>query len=148
MSEQYYSDFQIVGTSVKSLKLRNDFILLPNQRAVKRTLDISHAILSVEASDDGRFTGVVQLEIKVAFSHEKKKYKLDMAIEGCFTAPTEMGEDAFRDMLNINGITSLYSISRGFVQSVSAQTLLSGNVLLPMINVVAYSVNKNEPEEE
>ena len=71
-----------------------------------------------------------------------------MAIEGCFNAPSEMGEETFKNMLEVNGITSLYSIARGFVQSTSSQTLLTGSVLLPMINVVAYSRDLNDDHKD
>jgi len=47
----------------------------------------------------------------------------------------------------VNGITSLYSIARGFVQSTTSQTLVAGNVLLPMLNVVAYSKDLDEIEQ-
>lgn len=71
-----------------------------------------------------------------------------MSIEGCFTAPDEIGEELFKKMLQINGITSLYSIARGFIQSTTSQTLMTGNVLLPMFNVAQYSRDLNEQNEE
>ena len=76
----------------------------------------------------------------------KKKYTVDMTIEGCFNAPAQIGEDTFKGMLKVNGVTSLYGIARGFVQSTTSQTLLSGSVLLPMFNVAAYSEDLDEQE--
>ena len=67
-----------------------------------------------------------------------------MSIEGCFNASSEFGEENFKNMLELNGIASLYSIARGFVQSTSSQTLLAGSVLLPLINVIEYSRNVNK----
>lgn len=149
MNNNYISEFQIIGSSIKSLTIKNDYIALPTNNSVKRKIDISHEIQSIENNEESMLlTGIVILNIKVLISHEKKKYRLDMSIEGCFNAPNGIGENTFTDMLNVNGITSLYSIARGFAQSVSAQTLVDGNILLPMLNVVAYSKNINEETEE
>lgn len=145
----YFSDFQIIGSSVKSLKIKNDFISLGNGNNIKRKIDISHYIVAVEKIEEGTiFSGTIILNIKVNISEKKRKYILEMAIEGCFNAPAEMGEETFNSMLQVNGITSLYSIARGFVQSTSSQTLASGYVLLPMLNVVAYSRDLNEDGKE
>ena len=145
MSEKYLSDFQIVGTSIKSLKIKNDFVALEDRNKVKRKIDISHCLGAIEKNEEDAFlSGTIVLNIKVAISEGKKKYNLDLAIEGCFIAPIEIKEEVFVGMLQVNGITSLYSIARGFIQSISAQSLAAGSVLLPMINVVSYSKNANE----
>lgn len=149
MNNKYLSDFQIIGSSVKNLKIKNDFISLGNGNNIKRKIDISHYVVTIEKIEEGTIlSGTVILNIKVNISEKKRKYNLDMAIEGCFNAPVEMGEETFNNMLQVNGITSLYSIARGFVQSTSSQTLASGYVLLPMLNVVAYSRDLNENSKE
>lgn len=151
MSE-YLSDFQIIGNSVKSLKIRNDFIGLDNLGKTKRTIDLSHSIGAIELIDEGTtYSGIVLLMIKATISSGKKKYIVDLTIEGCFNAPVEIGEETFKEMLKVNGVTSLYSIARGFVQSTTAQTLVNGSILLPMFNVVAYSEDldaENEQEDK
>ena len=140
MNNKYLSDFQIIGSTIKNVKIKNDFLTLSNRNTAKRKIDVSHSLGSIELVEDGQvLSGTITLNIKVNISENKRKYSLDMSIEGCFNAPSEMGEETFKNMLGINGITSLYSIARGFVQSTSSQTLLTGSVLLPMFNVVAYS---------
>lgn len=146
MNNKYLSDFQIIGSSVKSLKIKNDFIALENGNNIKRKIDISHYVVNIEKMEDGSIlSGTIILNIKLNISDKKRKYSLDMAIEGCFNAPAEkMGKEEFNNMLQVNGITSLYSIARGFIQSTSSQTLAAGYVLLPMLNVVAYSKDLNQ----
>lgn len=140
MSNQYLSEFQIIGSSVKSLRIRNDFVSLNDVDNIKRTIDVSHSVPVIELIDEGEtLSGIVLLKIKSTISANKKKYIVDMTIEGCFNAPAQIGEDTFKEMLKVNGVTSLYGIARGFVQSTTSQTLLSGSVLLPMFNVAAYS---------
>lgn len=149
MNNNYFSEFKIIGSTVKSIKIKNDFLSLNNNNDMKRTIDISHLVGNTELIDDGKtFFGTIILNIKVKISQKKKKYDLDMSIEGCFKAPIEIGEDTFKDMLEVNGIASLYSIARGFVQSTSSQTLLSGSVLLPLINAIEYSRNMSEKNKE
>ncbi len=148
MDNKYLADFQIIGNSIKNLKIKNDFISLKEKNDTKKKIDISHSIVSVEEMlEEKIILGTIVLNIKVSISSNKKKYILDMAIEGCFNAPVDMGEETFVNMLKVNGITSLYSIARGFVQSTTAQTLVEGNVLLPMLNVVAYSKDLDEIEQ-
>lgn len=149
MMSNYLSDFQIIGSSVKSFKIRNDFVSLNNIGKAKRTIDLSHSISTVEEIDEGTvYSGIVLLTIKTTISSGKKKYIVDLTIEGCFNAPIGIGEDTFKEMLKVNGVTSLYSIARGFVQSTTSQTLVSGSVLLPMFNVVAYSKDLDDQKEE
>lgn len=140
MANQYLSNFQIIGSSIKNLKIKNDFVSLANGASYKRKIDISHSVPTIELIDDEKtLSGILLLNIKVSVTSNKKKYSVDMCIEGCFNAPAEIGEEVFRNMVRVNGITSLYSIARGFIQSTTSQTLVSGSVLLPMFNVAAYS---------
>lgn len=149
MNNKYLSDFQIIGNTIKSVKIRNDFLSLSNSNNIKRKIDISHLLGNIEITEDGQIlSGTIILNIKVNISQKERKYNLDMSIEGCFNAPVEIGEETFKSMLEVNGIASLYSIARGFVQSITSQTLLSGSVLLPMINVVAYSKDLNKKNTE
>lgn len=148
MDNNYLSDFQIIGSTIKSVKIKNDFLTLSNN-SVKRKIDISHSVGNIDVIEDGKFfSGIIVLNIKVNVSQNKNKYNLDMSIEGCFNASTEIGEENFKNMLELNGIASLYSIARGFVQSTSSQTLLAGSVLLPLINVIEYSRNVNKNNEQ
>ena len=149
MDQNYMSAFQYAGSRITNLRIKNDFIDLIESNNVKKSIDVSHEILSINKINDGKvFLGVINVNIKVNAKKEKKKYNVSMSIEGAFTAPVEIGEELFENMLQINGITSLYSIARGFIQSTTSQTLMTGNVLLPMFNVAQYSRDLNEQNEE
>ena len=149
MNNNYMSAFQYIGSRITSLKIKNDFVDLFDSNEVKKSIDVSHEILSIEKVNEGKsLLGIINLNIKVNTKKDKQKYNISMSIEGCFTAPDEIGEELFKKMLQINGITSLYSIARGFIQSTTSQTLMMGNVLLPMFNVAQYSRDLNEQNEE
>lgn len=148
MTNQYLSKFQIIGSSIKKINIKNDFIILENDEKLKREIEIAHSISSLDIIDDGNtIYGTILLNIKVKIALKKKKYNIDLSIEGGFKAPAEIGEENFRNMLQVNGITSLYSIARGFIQSTTSQTLASGSVMLPMFNVAAYSKDMNKEDE-
>lgn len=149
MNNKYLSAFEYIGSRVTNLRIKNDFIDLAESNNIKKSIDVSHEILSIEKIDnDQTLLGLINVNIKVTAKKAKQKYNVAVSIEGCFTAPVEIGEDVFKKMLQINGITSLYSIARGFIQSTTSQTLMSGNILLPMFNVAEYSKDLNEKTEE
>ena len=150
MDNKYLAAFQYVGSRISDCKIKNGFLVIDNTKELKRSIDVSHRIQSIDiVENETVISGVIEVNIKVTLSSGKQRYSISLSIEGCFEAPAEMGEEDFRTMLQVNGITSLYSIARGFVQSTTSQTLLSGNVLLPMFNVAAYSkdLNNNQTEE-
>ena len=149
MDQNYMSAFQYAGSRITNLRIKNDFIDLIESNNVKKSIDVSHEILSINKINDGKvFLGVINVNIKVNAKKEKKKYNVSMSIEGAFTAPVEIGEELFENMLQINGITSLYSVARGFIQSTTSQTLISGNILLALFNVAEYSKDLNVKNEE
>lgn len=149
MEDKYLAPFQYLGSRISNCKIRNDFLVIDNSKELKAALDVTHNVLSVEAvENENVISGIIEVNIKASLSSGKQKYVISLSIEGCFKSPLDIGEDTFRAMLQINGITSLYSIARGFVQSTTSQTLISGNVLLPMFNVAAYSKDLNEKQEE
>ena len=149
MNNKYLSAFEYIGSRITNFRIKNDFIDLIDSDKVKKSIDVSHEILSIEKFNEGKaFSGVINVNIKVSEKIDKHKYNITMSIEGCFTAPVEIGEGVFKKRLQINGITSLYSIARGFIQSTTSQTLMSGNILLPMFNVAEYSKDLNEKDNE
>lgn len=140
MNKKYFSDFQYIGSRVVSLKIRNDFVGL-DLSGMKRTLDISHEVKEISSSGDREsYSGLLHLRIKTTAAIDKKKYAVDILLEGCFEGASErLSCEDFEEMLCINGLTSLYSVARGILQSVTSQTLMDGAILLPMINVIEYS---------
>ncbi len=142
------SEFQIIGSRITKLNIINDFILFDNDQNAERKLDLSHEVNEVVQDEDGKSHGVVSLYIDVEVLDGQKEYRLNLGIEGCFECGAETGEDTFTKMLEINGITTLYSIARAFVLSVTPQTLVDGSIVLPMINVFSYSKNLADAETE
>ena len=74
MNNKYLSEFQIIGSTIKNVKIRNDFLSLSNGNNVKRKIDVSHLLGNIELVEDGQvLSGTIILNIKVNISENKKK---------------------------------------------------------------------------
>ena len=139
------SDFQMIGSRIISITLKNDFVEIPDDEKVRRRIELSHTIREREEEEDfcddaEMHQGLVVLTVKVDIRRGKDKFKLNLEIEGFFVAPlTGYTREGFREMLGINGIASIYSIARATAASISALAFPGGSVILPMINVYEYS---------
>lgn len=142
----YSSDFQLIGNRIVQLKISNDFILLDLDESteIKKGLHLSHQIVSVQLDTQGNFSGLLLIHIKVKLARGKEKCNIDLMIEGCFNAEPELGEDKFRSMLEINGFSTLYSIARSTLISITSQVFSRGTIILPMINVIKYIENQKK----
>ncbi len=145
-AKKFVADFQLVGNTIRSLTVKNPVLVhLDDNCEYKRTLDISHEIVNISHEDFG-LLGVVKLSVKTSIGDENGKLGINIVIEGAFTSKNAT-EEQFATMLSINGIAALYSVVRSIVLGISAQSLTSGTIMLPMINVYQYS-KKVKPKTE
>lgn len=144
--KEFVADFQLVGNRIIDLKIHNDFIAVDTDSTTetKKKLKLTHSVNAITQGDNGKWSGLLELIVSVKLIRDKQKLTVDLTQEGCFTANAKMDSDEFEKMLEINGISSLYSIARATILSISSQTLVYGNVMLPMINVYNYSEKKKE----
>ena len=133
------AEFQIVGSRITHIKMKNDFVLLDSPDKTKKRLDLTHKVIEVVKDGQGSLRGILALQVNVVLTEGKTKFQLSIEIEGCFSCPESTEEDKFQQMLEINGVTTLYGIARATIISLTAQTFMSGAVTLPMINVHQYS---------
>ena len=144
--KDYSADFQLIGNRIVQLKISNDFILvdIDESSTTKKSLSLSHQIVTVDTDDSGKLSGVLTLNVKVKLGRGDKKCNVDLTLEGCFNSDKELSEEKFRSMLEINGLSTLYSISRSILISITSQTFAQGAVVLPMINVLKYVESQRE----
>lgn len=152
----YLSDFQFVGSTVKDLFFKNDFISYAETDELERTIDVSYEVEDIIDSPEHEhlIMGILLLHVKVKIqgdnsSSQKKKNDLDLSItlEGCFHSNT-LEEEKFKEMLEINGCATLYSIARSIIISITSQSFANGPCILPMINVYNMVDQQAEDEEE
>lgn len=148
--KDYSADFQLIGNRIVQLKINNDFISLDmdENTEIKKGLHLSHQIVSIKVDPQGKLSGLLIIHIKVKLTRGKEKCIVDLMLEGCFNAESEMGEDKFRSMLEINGFSTLYGIARSTLISISSQTFNRGTIILPMINVFKYIESQKELLQE
>ena len=64
--------------------------------------------------------------------------KLDLLIEGAFSAPSSIEEEVLKKLLLINGAAAMYSIASSKVEGITAMTFQSGKLELPMVNIINF----------
>ena len=65
MNNNYMSAFQYIGSRITSLKIKNDFVDLFDSNEVKKSIDVSHEILSIEKVNEGKsLLGIINLNIR------------------------------------------------------------------------------------
>jgi len=141
------ADFQIVGSRIAQIKMKNEFVVLDASDKTKKKLDLTHKVVEVEKDEQGVLHGILSLQINVVLTEGKTRFQLFIEIEGCFSCSDGADEEKFQQMLEINGVTTLYGIARATIVSLTAQAFMSGAVTLPMINVYQYSKRISEDKK-
>ena len=143
------SDFQFLGSSIREISLKNNFITIDDRGQYKRSIDADYDIDNIyQDEEDNSFTGLMTLHVKVKISDAENSMVIKMSIQGCFAAPQGIGAETFQNMLSLNGCTTLYSVSRATIMSLSSQSLASGNVILPMINIFKLNEKKQKASKK
>ena len=135
------SDFKFVGQQITKLNLENDFVSL-SDRNTKNEFDVFYEIDEITKHDD-KIWGTINLTVlcKITDTEETEdssplKCNISLTINGCFIDSANVSIDKFKEMLGLNGCTALYSIARGIITGISAQSMLEGNITLPLINIL------------
>lgn len=146
------ADLQLVGTSVRKINLENTFTFYSDTDAVQKRFDLNYHVGNISKEEDC-FWGcvILNLVINISDNEEKedtkpKSLSFEIEIEGCFTYGGD-DEPDFREMLEINGTASVYSIARSMVTTITSQTFNGDKVVLPMLNFFDLA-NSNESENE
>lgn len=148
VNSKIMASFQMIGSRILSLNVKNDSLSASIINFGKKELDISHEIVSSEIQED-KYVGVIRLNVSVKIKQGNERYNLKLVVEGGFWASKESIEkEIFEQMLSLNGIASLYGIARAHICSISAQCFTDGSVILPMIDVTKYSKALNDKNGE
>ena len=153
----YMSDFQFVGSTIKSFHLENQFIDFDEKAELDRVVDVSYEVKYISPEKTSKETDYPMLGIIVLYTtmtiggdnscpcRQEDGLKLSLTLEGCFKTKT-LNRDEFKEMLELNGCATLYSIARAIIISITSQTFSDGPCVLPMINV--YNMVDQQDEEQ
>lgn len=135
---QVAADLEMVGCSVRNLSITNDLISIRDDDELHLDLDILPVYEGIiEQEHRGRV--VLNLCIdSVRKEREDQKMEISVTFEALFRSTDSMEEQAFIELLIINGATALYSLARGKIEAISASIFLDGKIVLPFVNIIQY----------
>lgn len=132
------SDFQIVENNVLDIRINNRLFLYRTKKEnLERSFDFDYNIAHISKSNN-EWWGILEVMFNITTSTaENSERALDFSINinGLFKAPDTMPERQFVTMLELNGLTALYGISRSTIASISSIALDEEKILLPMLNI-------------
>lgn len=135
---QVAADLEMVGCSVRNFSITNDLISIRDDDELHLDLDILPVYEGIiEQEHRGRV--VLNLYIdSVRKEREDQKMEISVTFEALFRSTDSMEEQAFIELLIINGATALYSLARGKIEAISASIFLDGKIVLPFVNIIQY----------
>ena len=135
---QVAADLEMVGCSVRNLSITNDLISIRDDDELHLDLDI-HPVYEGIIEQEHRGRVVLNLHIdSVRKEREDQKMEISVTFEALFRSTDSMEEQAFIELLIINGATALYSLARGKIEAISASIFLDGKIVLPFVNIIQY----------
>ena len=134
---------QLLNTRVPELTIENDFVTLPSKEETETSLELGDVGHAIEKRDDV-YIGVLQLKIHsiTKSKNSDKKIEFSIVVEGIFKFDSD-DKNLFEQMLFINGNSSLYSIARSHIINITSLSLASGQIILPMLNIVKIAKLNN-----
>lgn len=144
MNKDIFSDFQLLGTRLAKVEVTNKFINLPLDDELETNIDMGNSECKIIELDN-QLEGILQqyVNFSATLKSEKQLYiKISVMIEGCFITSSK-DKELFNQMLMLNGNTTLYSILRAHITTISALSLGEGKIVLPMINFTKLMDEQN-----
>lgn len=141
----FQSPFQLVENRIAKLNIKNGILSLEDKDLSHEISRIDYQVGDIQKIED-KYWGVLQLTIDLKIRKAKKiVYSLSLITEGAFTGDSgSINRKDFQNMLEINGTSSLYSIARSTIITVSALSSISGQLRLPMLNIVSLYQSKHQ----
>ncbi|PKM74999.1 MAG: hypothetical protein CVU92_03670 [Firmicutes bacterium HGW-Firmicutes-17] len=144
------ADLQLVGTSVRKINLKNSLTVFFDDDTVQKRFDLKSHIGNV-SKQESCFWGNVVLNLNVAISDNEDEgadpaLSLEFEIEGAFTYQGD-DESDFKELLEINGSATVYSIARSMVTTISSQSFNGDKIILPMLNFFDLFMGSKQENE-
>lgn len=142
--------FQFIDHRIKRLEIKNGFSDLLGRINYQLSLEVADTP-ATEENENGDYVGYVSLIVKAkGESPELDGQSISIVLEvegGFFACKNDVPLEAFNEMLQINGLTTMYTIARCIIISVSAQCCPNGQVRIPMLNMMEVRKAIDEAEE-
>lgn len=133
---------ELIGTTIKNISVENNIVDV--EREAKRSFGLTINEPYFEAVEDGIFSQmVIDFEIEVE-QVEGQKFKMELSLEGAFLSEEGVDEEAFKQLVGVNGAASIIGIARGKIESITANIFNNGKVVIPFVNVIDYYKSLSE----
>ena len=144
------SHFEFIGSRIVNVEINHTYIAMDINNSKSREFELHHEIGEIFDNGEKQF-GNIKLMVDVHVENKNNSedyYTFKMTIEGCFSIEKSFPVEQFKEMLRINGSAALYSIARGFILGVSAQTMFNGQIVLPLLNFTDMPNQSTESQAE
>lgn len=144
MSKKITADFRFIQNRLVHLDVDNHELYIIEKES-KGFFDVDYKITSIDEHDD-LLIGIIEMHISCGLKNKDdvEQIKVNLIMEGGFSADKELGKERFEQMLSINGVSTLYSICRSYIINVTAVSYDGTPMRLPMINVLALNQKKED----
>lgn len=133
---------ELIGTTIKTISVQNEIVDI--EKEAKRSFGLTINEPYFETIKDGFFSQlVIDFEIEVEQA-ESQKFKMKLSLEGAFLSREEVDEEAFKQLVGVNGAAAIIGIARGKIESITANIFNNGKVVIPFVNVIDYYKSLSE----
>ena len=143
-SKDITADFQFLGNRVSKFVIETKDI---DVKGAKIPLDIAfdYNVINIHEQEE-KFIGFIEFIVVIkAKVKNATLFKFNLNMEGAFAGNTKkITIDAFKEMVELNGIITLSQLSRAYILSVSALSGINPPIRLPMINVMKLREQKTK----
>lgn len=131
-----FAEMQLKGCFIEKIQISNDFYNISNEN-LNISMDLKNGISDIicnEKSNHLEANLALDLTIFAESNNDNtRKYTLNIVINGLFDYGGSE-EKEFYNMLLLNGNSTLYSIARSHIITLTSMSSQSGQIIIPMIN--------------
>lgn len=134
-TENLLSDFTFICSDVLKLNIENNLHTYKGDDSLSRNFAIDYDVEEISKIDNNLYGSVI-LHLNLYMHYKQNTYlKISTDIKGVFRSSDDTGIASFKNMLELNGVTALYGISRGILASISSVAFPKEVIRLPLLNI-------------
>lgn len=133
---------ELIGTTIKNISVENGIVDI--EKEAKRSFGLNINEPFFEKIDNGFFSHMaVDFEVKIEQSNNQI-FNMKMSLEGAFISGEGVEEEAFKQLVEVNGAAAIIGIARGKIETITSNVFNSGKVVIPFVNVIDYYKSLSE----
>lgn len=127
---------ELLGTTIKMINIDNSIVDV--EREANRSFGLNINEPKIEKDEDGFFAQMtIDFEVEIEQS-QNQRCKIELSLEGAFLSKGKIDEEAFNQLVCVNGASAIIGIARGKIESITGNVFNNGKVVIPFVNVIDY----------